>query len=165
MTKFCTYQSHTTKMNRPTSSGTHSEMHSPPTITPTSPTEKQTSVSAPSESSLSNRYPRVFSDNSSHLNQNASSTSTRSIRPRGLSPLTPAADRPQNTYSHTSHLHLPKSQPLSKALFARKADTPHAGTPFGGQKKGISQKIIVPTKSFRTTFELDLSSSELARRA
>jgi hypothetical protein len=34
----------------------------------------------------------------------------------------------------------------------------------GGKKKGGSTKIIVPTKSFRTTFELDLTASELARK-
>jgi hypothetical protein len=43
-------------------------------------------------------------------------------------------------------------------------DVPHAGT-TGGKKKSSGQKIIVPTKAFRTTFELDLTASELARKA
>ncbi|WWD21333.1 hypothetical protein CI109_105817 [Kwoniella shandongensis] len=146
-------------MNRPTSFRAHSDMHSAPSTTPTSPTSAN-QPSSHAESSLSQRYPRVFNENASHSNNASHSASTRSIRPRGLSPLTPAVDSAQN---HGNHL--PKSQPLSRALFARKADTPHAGTPSGGSKKGLSQKIIVPTKSFRTTFELDLSSSELARRA
>jgi len=33
-----------------------------------------------------------------------------------------------------------------------------------GKKKSGGQKLIVPTKGFRTTFELDLTASELARR-
>jgi hypothetical protein len=67
---------------------------------------------------------------------------------------------------------LPKSQPLSRALFTRLAsnggintlsDTPHAGMGSGGKKKVATQKIIVPTKSFRTTFELGLTANEFRR--
>jgi len=43
------------------------------------------------------------------------------------------------------------------------SDTPHAGL-GGGKKKSGGQKLIVPTKGFKTTFELDLTSSELARK-
>jgi hypothetical protein len=35
---------------------------------------------------------------------------------------------------------------------------------MNGKKKLGSQKLIVPTKGFKRTFELDLSASELARR-
>jgi len=42
------------------------------------------------------------------------------------------------------------------------SDVPHAGL-LGKKKTG--QKMIVPTKGFRTTFELDLTASEFARRA
>lgn len=61
---------------------------------------------------------------------------------------------------------LPKAQPLARALFARKlsgSDMPHAGMGFSGKKKG-GQKLIVPTKGFKTTFELDLTANELARK-
>lgn len=51
-----------------------------------------------------------------------------------------------------------KSQPLARALMNR------ALTPNNGQPKKTT-KVIVPTKSFRTTFELGLTSSELARKA
>lgn len=81
------------------------------------------------------------------------------MRPRGLTPLsTNTASLPLGTGQ------LPKAQPLSRTLFARMAgDTPHAGL-GGGKKKSGGQKLIVPTKGFKTTFELDLTSSELARK-
>ncbi|ORY33071.1 hypothetical protein BCR39DRAFT_521020 [Naematelia encephala] len=78
--------------------------------------------------------------------------------PRTLVPLTTSRPVPN----------LPKAQPLSRALFARKAnDIPHAGMVAGGaagKKKG-TQKIIVPSKGFRTTFALDLTANEFARKA
>lgn len=104
----------------------------------------------------------------------------RAIRPRGLTPLTPLTPSIPSSHPTSSeispappHPHrpsgLPKSQPLSRALFARIADTPHSGMSLGmaarGSKgKGKGQKIIVPTKSFRTSFTLDMTASELARR-
>lgn len=93
---------------------------------------------------------------------------------RGLSPLTPAnkttlLPAPPAVPPGRS---LPKSQPLARALFARIAQegAPHAGFagPSGaGQRKKNAgpQKMIVPTKAFKTTFELGLTSSELARKA
>ncbi|RSH95167.1 hypothetical protein EHS25_000253 [Saitozyma podzolica] len=85
-------------------------------------------------------------------------------RPRGLTPMTPLSTVPAPP-QHLAGMSLPKSQPLARALFARMAnDTPHAGF-TGLKKKATSQKVIVPTKQFRTTFELGLTSSELARKA
>lgn len=106
----------------------------------------------------------------------------RSSRPSR--PLTSLSAININTNNNTSNLprppsishgHLPKSQPLARALFTRMAsngssglgcglDVPHAG--MGKQRLGGggSQKLIVPTKGFRTTFELGLTSSEFARK-
>jgi len=85
---------------------------------------------------------------------------SRPVRPRGLG-LTPLSHNTENGLPLGTG-QLPKAQPLSRALFARKlSDTPHAGT--GAKKKGAA-KLIVPTKGFKTTFELDLTSNELARK-
>lgn len=109
----------------------------------------------------------------------SSSPNTHPYRPqrrpiRGLSPLTPAnkttlLPAPPAVPPGRS---LPKSQPLARALFARIAQEggPHAGSAGAsglGQRKKHNgpQKMIVPTKAFKTTFELGLTSSELARRA
>lgn len=99
-------------------------------------------------------------------------------RPRGLVPLSTISSTSGVSNSHGSTgsnnssgaLSLPKAQPLARTLFARMADTPHAGTGLGllggsGNKKGGKAKLIVATKPMRTTFELGLTSSELARRA
>lgn len=97
-------------------------------------------------------------------------TPTRKPPFRPLLPLTPS---PSPSHSESTHQspQLPKSQPLARALFARKInDVPHAGMGIGagggGKKKSgtTTQKLIVPSKPFRTTFELGLTSSELARR-
>lgn len=86
---------------------------------------------------------------------------SRTSRPRGLG-LTPMSTNTSSLPLGTGAL--PKAQPLSRALFARMAnDTPHAGMTAGSKKKA-GPKLIVPTKAFKTTFELDLSASELARR-
>jgi hypothetical protein len=50
------------------------------------------------------------------------------------------------------------------------AEIPHAGMSNGANGGGMKkvpgkQKMIVATKPMRTTFELGLTSSELARRA
>lgn len=63
-----------------------------------------------------------------------------------FSPMTPA-----NTSGN-------KSQPLARALLNR------ALTPNNAQPKKTT-KIIVPTKTIRTTFELGLTSNELARKS
>jgi len=60
---------------------------------------------------------------------------------------------------------LPKSQPLARAVFSKITnghDIPHAG--MAGRKMSGGQKLIVPTKGFKTRFELSLSASELARQ-
>ncbi|WWC91158.1 uncharacterized protein L201_006099 [Kwoniella dendrophila CBS 6074] len=154
----------------PSSSST-SHVHEPPksSLPSLSPTHiQQKSEVKP----LASRYPRIFNNNTSisSSTSSASSSSSRPNRIRGLSPLSSIRDTTQNT-SCSSELplshqpRLPKAQPLARALFTRSlSDTPHAGI-LGGNKKKTSQKLIVPTKSFRTTFELGLSASELARRA
>ncbi|RXK38481.1 hypothetical protein M231_04246 [Tremella mesenterica] len=55
---------------------------------------------------------------------------------------------------------LPKSQGLARAVLRN--EVPHAG--MGQKGLGKKDKIIVPTKAFRTTFELELTASEFARR-
>lgn len=65
-----------------------------------------------------------------------------------FSPLTPA-NPPSG---------MAKSQPLARALLNR------ALTPNNAQPKKTT-KIIVPTKSVRKTFELGLTSNELARKS
>ncbi|WWC73036.1 uncharacterized protein I206_107001 [Kwoniella pini CBS 10737] len=130
----------------------HSHSHSSSSIH-TPPTKSSNSTSDVKH--LTSRYPKIFTNPPSN---------SSSIRPRvrGLSPLTTTTN--QNTYNEFTP-RLPKSQPLSRTLFNRSfSDTPHAGI-IGGNKKKTSQKLIVPTKAFRTTFELDMSASEFARRA
>ncbi|WVF65480.1 hypothetical protein IAT40_000208 [Kwoniella sp. CBS 6097] len=166
-------ESKNAELPSPTSSSTSTiNMHSPPTTTPStcpsSPTNKTSSISVvvPSKP-LASRYPRIFANPPSSAPVPSAS---RSGRVRGLSPLTNISNSSSSSTQqaaggdfHTPRL--PKSQPLSRALFARSLtpDTNHAGLMTGGKKK-TSQKVIVPTKSFRTTFELGLSASELARR-
>jgi hypothetical protein len=89
----------------------------------------------------------------------SSITPARPMRPRGLTPLSSSTTPlPLGTGQ------LPKAQPLSRTLFARMAsDTPHAGL-GGGKKKSGGQKLIVPTKGFKTTFEIGLTANELARK-
>ncbi|WVQ93155.1 hypothetical protein IAU59_000219 [Kwoniella sp. CBS 9459] len=154
----------------PTSSTT--DMHSPPTSTPStcpsSPSNKTSSISVVPSKPLASRYPRIFVNPPPAAAPVASAS--RSGRMRGMSPLTNISTSSSSSTQqaaggdfHTPRL--PKAQPLSRALFARSLtpDTNHAGLMTGGKKK-TSQKVVVPTKSFRTTFELDLSASELARR-
>jgi hypothetical protein len=52
---------------------------------------------------------------------------------------------------------LPKATPLARTLLNRTV-----GTPATVPKK--TTKFIVPTKPFRATFELGLTSTELARK-
>ncbi|OCF35625.1 hypothetical protein I316_02680 [Kwoniella heveanensis BCC8398] len=147
------------------------DMHSPPTSTPStcpsSPSNKQSSISVVPSKPLASRYPRIFVNPPSAP---PVPTASRAGRIRGLSPLTNISNSSSSSTQqaaggdfHTPRL--PKSQPLSRALFARSLapDTNQAGLMLGGKKK-TSQKVIVPTKSFRTTFELGLSASELARK-
>lgn len=89
-------------------------------------------------------------------------------RRRPIAPLSALTPTPHNSPSGGS-ISLPKAQPLARTLFARMADAPHAGTGLGllgggGNRKGGKQKMIVATKPMRTTFELGLTSSELARK-
>ncbi|KAL7421080.1 hypothetical protein Q5752_003964 [Cryptotrichosporon argae] len=79
----------------------------------------------------------------------------RAARTPRLAPLTPlVAPAPSG---------LPKSQPLSRALFARMAAGDAAPAKVS-KKLAPGTKLIVPTKTFRTTFELGLSSTEIARK-
>ncbi|WWD06812.1 hypothetical protein V865_004907 [Kwoniella europaea PYCC6329] len=146
-----------------------------------SPTESETSieefspeskpVKLPSDNQdvkpLASRYPKIFANPPL-----PPAPSSRPNRIRGLSPLTSVnttSNSPSSAMEKQFQPRLPKSQPLSRALFNRSLSdpAPHAQAGiFGGVgKKKTSQKVIVPTKSFRTTFELGLSASELARRA
>lgn len=126
---------------------------------PTSPINEKTRSMPPSQTITSiHPYPRAPSSTSVATPINPS---TRQPRPRSLAPLSNLNTLPSPPKSPS----LPKSQPVSRALFARLAnDVPHAGLISSGKKKGGVQKMIVPTKGFRTTFELDLTASELARR-
>ncbi|WVR09003.1 hypothetical protein IAU60_006063 [Kwoniella sp. DSM 27419] len=151
------------------------ELHAPPFTTPStcplaSPPKHGSSSSSSSSANgppkpLTARYPRVFANTSTHGQSHLQSgTASRPTRLRGMTPLTNATT--QQAAGGDYQPRLPKSQPLSRALFARMAPDAHtssAGLMTGGKKK-TSQKIIVPSKSFRTTFELGLSASELARR-
>jgi hypothetical protein len=67
-----------------------------------------------------------------------------------MSPLSPtgAASRP---------LGLPKATPLSRTLLNR-------SMPSSAQKPKKTTKFIVPSKPFRSTFELGLTSTELKRK-
>ncbi|WVW79429.1 hypothetical protein I302_101398 [Kwoniella bestiolae CBS 10118] len=117
---------------------------------------------------LASRYPKIFTNPPPP----PSSFSSRPNRIRGLSPLTPSTSNSTSLNMNPEFKpRLPKSQPLSRALFNRSLSDPapspslQAGIFGGVGKKKTSQKVIVPSKSFRTTFELGLSASELARRA
>jgi len=68
----------------------------------------------------------------------------------------PKSDRPQ--------VHMPKSQPLSRMLFSKISENTPGAPPSIMRKSTKPQKLIVPTKSFQTVFELPLTSSEFARR-
>lgn len=153
--------------------GDEQGIHSSPLLNSASPSLRPRPVlsrfaSDPGRSSLSH------AQSHSHSQTYAPVPPQRAFRPRGLTPLTPLTPSiPSSSHPASSgisptapHLHrpsgLPKSQPLSRALFARIADTPHSGLSPKGKGKG--QKIIVPTKSFRTSFTLDMTASELARR-
>lgn len=155
--------------------GDEQGIHSSPLLNSASPSLRPRPVlsrfaSDPGRSSLSH------SQSHSHSHTYAPVPPQRAFRPRGLTPLTPLTPSiPSSSHAASSgisptapHLHrpsgLPKSQPLSRALFARIADTPHSGMSPKGKGKGKGQKIIVPTKSFRTSFTLDMTASELARR-
>lgn len=130
--------------------------------------------SSSSSSSLSLHEDRL---NHTHARPTRETTSTTKPpclslaqrRPRPLAPLSSLspADHHSSRESTAPSPGLPKAQPLARTLFARMADTPHAGTGLGlgGRKGGGKQKMIVATKPMRTTFELGLTSSELARRA
>lgn len=88
---------------------------------------------------------------------------SRQPRPRGLVPMASLKPLPSQSLPAAA---LSKTQSLPRILFARLAnDTPHAGTGSQVKKKGGAQKLIVPTKAFRQTFELDLTASELARKS
>ena len=137
-----------------------------PTFGPTPPTSPLSSDSGthpiPREPAVSPTHPYRAS--------NANPTpypvpSTRLVRTRPFAPLT--AVNPLPAPPHMSTGGLAKSQPLSRAMFARMStDVPHAGSAGGGtKKKNGQQKLIVPTKGFRTTFELGLTASEFARRS
>ncbi|AAW43988.1 expressed protein [Cryptococcus deneoformans JEC21] len=160
--------------------GDEQGIHSSPLLNSASPSLRPRPTlsrftSDPGRSSVSH------SQSHSHSHTFAPVPPQRAVRPRGLTPLTPLTPSiPSSSHPTSSgispassHPHrpsgLPKSQPLSRALFARMADTPHSGMSLGiaanGSKgKGKGQKIIVPTKSFRTSFTLDMTASELARR-
>ena len=136
-----------------------SEHHRPPS---TSPIIRPTTIPSPKPNLASTHpYPRA-STSTSPTSPSATATS-RQVRPRGLAPLSNLT--PHSAQAHPVPGTLPKSQPLSRSLFARMAnDAPHAGFGSVGKKKAGGQKFIVPTRGFRTTFELDLTASELARR-
>jgi len=68
----------------------------------------------------------------------------------------PKSDRPQ--------VSMPKSQPLSRMLFSKLSENTPGAPPSIIRKSSKPQKLIVPTKSFQTVFELPLTSSEFARR-
>ncbi|WVQ81144.1 hypothetical protein IAT38_003266 [Cryptococcus sp. DSM 104549] len=149
--------------------GLHTPPHSPRSTSPPSPKA--------GSSPLATQFPRTFGQPSTTAPSSLSSSATfptggsapcgttaRSIRPRGLTPLTPVAPSPSGALGRQPGM--PKSQPLSRALFARMADAPHAGMGPGGKgQKGKGQKVIVPGKAFRTSFTMDMTASELARRA
>ncbi|ORX39217.1 hypothetical protein BD324DRAFT_318225 [Kockovaella imperatae] len=146
------------------------EMESPATLPSPSnsllpaPPHASTSRTASklSASSVTRLSPSIYARPCAHSTTTMQAPTQPRTRPRGLSPLTPST----NTCSPFPPLGvgaLPKAQPLARALFAKMAngtDVPHAGM---GKKKG-GQKLIVPSKSFKTSFELKLTSSELARQ-
>ena len=118
------------------------------------------SLEAGTTSSLSTQFPHVFASrspsklSSSQMPQRPTPTYTRPhspvpsvqprLRPRGLG-LTPLNTAQSNTSHPTAPIgsgQLPKSQPLSRALFAKKVgnDVPHAGlTGTGRQEEGCSE--------------------------
>lgn len=126
--------------------------HSP---SPPSPSQKNGTIPLPKSNTSMHPYPRASTP--------PVTSTSRQVRPRGLAPLSSLATTP--TPSPAGSGVLSKSQPLSRTLFARMAnDVSHAGLGMRGKKKsGSAQKLIVPTKGFRTTFELDLTASELRR--
>ncbi|RSH83355.1 uncharacterized protein EHS24_007033 [Apiotrichum porosum] len=75
-------------------------------------------------------------------------------RPRGLSPLSPVA-----ATGGLQRGAMPKATPLARTLLNRSLS---GGASSAAPKKPT--KMIVPTKPFRTTFDLGLTSKELARR-
>ena len=146
---------------------------------PTSPTSPTFLASAPSSSSqsMSSSHSSTSRPLSKLATARPSPHYTRptspapAIQPRlrtrglGLTPLTSTTGNTCHPLAPLGTGNLPKSQPLARALFAKMAsghDTPHAG--MGGKKKSGGQKLVVPTKGFKTRFELSLSSSELARQ-
>ncbi|ODO09540.1 hypothetical protein I350_03143 [Cryptococcus amylolentus CBS 6273] len=108
--------------------------------------------------------------------------SSRATRPRGLTPLTPinphlpspssstslSSSSSSSTFINPLRPSGPKAQPLARALFARMAEgqgLPALGGGGGVGKGGKKpQKMVVPLKAFKTSFTLDMSASELARR-
>ncbi len=130
---------------------TSSQTLSSPTSPPSFSSTKLNSGTIPQAKSTMHSYPRSSTP--------PLTPSSRQIRPRTLAPLS-ALPPPHSSGA------LPKSPPLSRALFARLAnDTAHPALNASGKKKGGGggPKLIVPTKGFRTRFELDLTASELAR--
>jgi hypothetical protein len=67
---------------------------------------------------------------------------------------------PERTPGSRPQISMPKSQPLSRALFSKISE--NAGAPVKRSCK--PEKLIVPSKAFQTVFELPLTSSEFARR-
>jgi hypothetical protein len=86
----------------------------------------------------------------------ATSPSSSSIKASATSPgkVTSSTERPQ--------VSMPKSQPLSRALFTKL--TENTPGPDSIKKSSKAQKLIVPGKDYKTVFELPLTSSEFGRR-
>lgn len=91
---------------------------------------------------------------------------------QGLRPMTPANLFGSSSGSNGAgkgdgrpQVSMPKSQPLSRALLTKLNDNGSgAGLDLGSKKVAKGQKLIVPKKSFQTTFVLPLTASEFARR-
>jgi hypothetical protein len=75
-----------------------------------------------------------------------------------VQPLQPVQSKAAS--SDRPHVSMPKSQPLSRALFSKLTEN----TPGTGRKLNKKEKLIEPKKEFKTVFELPLTSSEFARR-
>ncbi|CAD6585218.1 MAG: hypothetical protein TREMPRED_004074 [Tremellales sp. Tagirdzhanova-0007] len=129
---------------------------------PTSPITRSSTIPSP-KPNLASTHPYPRASTSASTTTPSTNATSRHIRPRGLAPLSNL--KPLSAPAHPVPDALPKSQPLSRSLFTRMAnDAPHAGFGNVGKRKAGGQTFIVPTRGFRTTFELDLTASEFARR-
>lgn len=157
----------TDAMARPTALtlGPNSSFSASPRSMPRSPLDRSRtsplrSSSLRSEISSDDDEEEEATSSTSSTDSNDSNDSTESEPERERRPFSlPQRNRVRFTPLTPAHppSGMAKSQPLARALLNR------ALTPNNAQPKKTT-KIIVPTKSFRTTFELGLTSNELARK-